>query len=251
MKGKANKGDFVLGVCYRPPNQDEEADEVFYKRLAKVSQSPALVLVGDFNLMDICWKYNTAESRQARRFLECMEDNFLTQLVGEPTRGGTSLDLLFTNREGLVGDVVVRGSLGLSDHEMVKFSIIREVPSNHEDSVIVFQHAKAMNAVPETLTEDIMAKDLVGFLGCKNILPAYVEFSIHRYPQVLTCRAALKPVIPQSVLILDMIVLTKVQDLSLGLVEPHDIHIDLLLNPVKIPWMACLPSSEMADKPED
>ncbi|PKU46217.1 hypothetical protein llap_3441 [Limosa lapponica baueri] len=111
MKGKANKGDFVLGACYRPPNHDEEADEVFYKQLAEVSQSPALVLVGDFNLLDICWKYNTAESRQARRFLECMEDNFLMQLVSEPTRGGSSLDLLLTNREGLVGDVVVGGCL--------------------------------------------------------------------------------------------------------------------------------------------
>ncbi|PKU37320.1 mitochondrial fission process protein 1 [Limosa lapponica baueri] len=99
MKGKANKGDFVLGVCYRPPNQDEEADEVFYKWLSEVSQSPALVLVGDFNLLDICWKYNTAESRQARTFLECMEDNFLTQLVSEPTRGGTSLGLLFTEKD--------------------------------------------------------------------------------------------------------------------------------------------------------
>jgi len=44
--------------------------------------------------------------------------DFLTQLVREPTRGGTSLDLLFTNREGLVGDVVVVGHLGLSNHEM-------------------------------------------------------------------------------------------------------------------------------------
>ncbi|PKU44107.1 rna-directed dna polymerase from mobile element jockey-like [Limosa lapponica baueri] len=83
MKGKANKSNFVLGVCYRPPNQDEQVHEVFCKRLAEVSQSPALVLVGDFNLPDICWKYNTAERKQARRFLECMEDNFLTQLVGE------------------------------------------------------------------------------------------------------------------------------------------------------------------------
>ncbi|PKU36299.1 mitochondrial fission process protein 1 [Limosa lapponica baueri] len=74
MKGKANKGDFVLGVLYRPPNQDEEADEVFYKQLAEVSQSPALVLVGDFKLPDICWKSNTAESRKGRRFLKCMED---------------------------------------------------------------------------------------------------------------------------------------------------------------------------------
>ncbi|GAB0210105.1 hypothetical protein GRJ2_003476300 [Grus japonensis] len=127
MRGKANKADILLGVCYRPPNQDEEADEAFYKRLAEVSQSLALVLVGDFNLLDVCWKYNIAERKQSRRFLECAEDNFLTQLVSEPTRGGASLDLLFTNREGLVGDVVVRGCLGLSDHEMTEFSILGEV----------------------------------------------------------------------------------------------------------------------------
>ena len=53
MRGKANKADILLGVCYRPPNQDEEADEAFYKQLAGVSQSLALVLVGDFNLPDI------------------------------------------------------------------------------------------------------------------------------------------------------------------------------------------------------
>jgi len=119
MRGKANKADLLLGVCYRPPNQDEEVDEVFYKRLAEVSQSVALVLVRDFNLPDICWKYNTAERKQSGRFLECVEDNFLTQLVSEPTRADASLDLLFTNR-GLPGDVVVRGRLGLSDHEMIR-----------------------------------------------------------------------------------------------------------------------------------
>ena len=51
-----------------------------------------------------------------------MEDNLLAQLVSEPTRGGASLDLLFTDREGLVGDVVVRGRLGLSNHERIEFS---------------------------------------------------------------------------------------------------------------------------------
>jgi len=71
-------------------------------------------------LPDICWKYNTAEKKQSRRFLECVEDNFLTQLVSEPTMADALLDLLFTNREGLVGDVVVRGHLGLSNHEMIK-----------------------------------------------------------------------------------------------------------------------------------
>jgi len=121
MRGKANKADVLLGVCYRPPSQDEEADEVFCKRLAEVSQSLVLVLMMAFNLPEVCWKYNTAERKQSRRFLECVEDNFLMQLVSEPTRGGASLDLWFTNREGLVGDVVVRGCLGLSAHEMIEF----------------------------------------------------------------------------------------------------------------------------------
>jgi len=83
--------------------------------------------VGDFNILDICLKYNTAERKQCRRLLECVEDNFLMQLVSEPTRGGASLDLLFTNREGLVGDVVVGGCLKLSDHEMLEFSVHGEV----------------------------------------------------------------------------------------------------------------------------
>ena len=73
----------MVGVCYRPPNQDEEADEIFCKQPGEVSQSSALVLVG--NLPDVCWKYNTAESKQSRTFLECMEENFLTELVSEPS----------------------------------------------------------------------------------------------------------------------------------------------------------------------
>jgi len=55
-RGKANRADILLGVCYRQPNQDEEVEEVLYEWLTEVSQSLALVLVGDINLPDICWK---------------------------------------------------------------------------------------------------------------------------------------------------------------------------------------------------
>jgi len=61
-------------------------------------QSSALVLMEDCNFPDILWKYNTAQRKQARKLLKGMEDNFLTQLVREPTREGTLVDLLFTNR---------------------------------------------------------------------------------------------------------------------------------------------------------
>ncbi|TRZ08586.1 hypothetical protein HGM15179_018522 [Zosterops borbonicus] len=112
IKGKANKADILLGVCYCPLNQEEEVDNLFYKQLENVSGAPAFLLVGYFNLPDIVWELNIAERRQSRKFLECIEDNFLLQLVKEPTRGGTMLDLLFANRDGLVGDMVVWRPLG-------------------------------------------------------------------------------------------------------------------------------------------
>ena len=70
---KGQQGRYCGGVCYRPPNQDEETDERFYKQLGEVSRSLALVLMGDFNLPNVCWKYHTAERKQSRRFLECVE----------------------------------------------------------------------------------------------------------------------------------------------------------------------------------
>ena len=68
--------------------------------------------MGDFKFPDICWEYSLAQKKQSRRFLECMEDNFLMQLVREPIRGAAPLDLLLTNREGLVGGIEVGAVLG-------------------------------------------------------------------------------------------------------------------------------------------
>ncbi|RMC19249.1 hypothetical protein DUI87_03855 [Hirundo rustica rustica] len=48
IKGKVNKADILLGVCYRPPNQEEEVDNLFYQQLENISRSPALV----FTLLD-------------------------------------------------------------------------------------------------------------------------------------------------------------------------------------------------------
>ncbi|KAJ7408799.1 hypothetical protein WISP_118409 [Willisornis vidua] len=50
IRGSANKIDILVGVCYKPSNQDEEGDELFYKQLVDVSKPPALSFVGDFNL---------------------------------------------------------------------------------------------------------------------------------------------------------------------------------------------------------
>jgi len=62
---------------------------------------------------------------QSRRFLQSIDDNFLIQVVEEPTRKGALLDLVLRNKEGLVEDVKVGGRLDCSNHEMVEFRILR------------------------------------------------------------------------------------------------------------------------------
>ncbi|TRZ19001.1 hypothetical protein HGM15179_008133 [Zosterops borbonicus] len=52
IKGRANKADIVLGVCYHPPKQEKEVDKLFYKQLENVSGSSALVLEGNLVTAD-------------------------------------------------------------------------------------------------------------------------------------------------------------------------------------------------------
>ena len=33
IKGQAHMGDTIMGVYYRPPDQEEEVDEAFYRQL--------------------------------------------------------------------------------------------------------------------------------------------------------------------------------------------------------------------------
>ncbi|PKU45109.1 mast stem cell growth factor receptor kit [Limosa lapponica baueri] len=55
---------------------------------------------------------------QPRRLLEIINDNFLTQMIEKPMRRGIWLNLILTNKEGVVGNMKVKGSLGCPDHEM-------------------------------------------------------------------------------------------------------------------------------------
>ena len=103
IKAKANKTDIILGISYQPPDQDEEVVQTFYRLLVQVRRSLSPVLVGNFRFLDIRCIYDTADREQSQRFLGLVGDNFLTLMVKEPTRESKILDLLFVNREGLVG----------------------------------------------------------------------------------------------------------------------------------------------------
>ena len=94
----------------------------------------------------------------SRRFLECVEDNFLTQQVREPPKGGAPLELLFTNR-GLAGDVEVRSCLRHSNHKMVELYIFGEVRRGVSKTATVdFWRAELFRTLVGRVTWDSVLK---------------------------------------------------------------------------------------------
>jgi len=127
VRDRGNKGNLVVGVCYTPPDQGEPTDEAFLLQLQEALRSQSLVLLGDFSHPDTCWKSSTVSNRKSRRFLECMEDNFLSQVIDTPIQGDAILDLMLTSASELTHDVKTGGSLGCSDHALVEFTVLRDM----------------------------------------------------------------------------------------------------------------------------
>lgn len=68
-------------------------DEAFLLQLKEGSCSQLLILMRNFNHLDVCWESNTMGSKQSRGLLYCIEDNFLIQVLGKLTRGEMLLDV--------------------------------------------------------------------------------------------------------------------------------------------------------------
>jgi len=126
IRDPGDTGNLVVGVYYRPPNQEEPTDEAFLLQLQDAPRSQAFIPLGDFKPPNICWKSSTASCRQSRRLLEHIENNFLSLVIDSPTRGDAVLDLLVTNASKLIGDIKIGGSLGCSDHALVDSAVLRD-----------------------------------------------------------------------------------------------------------------------------
>ncbi|MCP4269647.1 MAG: hypothetical protein GY777_29425, partial [Candidatus Brocadiaceae bacterium] len=119
----ANSKKFNISVVYRPPAQPLDIDTEMYKILEQVTKDNECIIVGDFNLAHINWDSLTGVESESHRMIEFVEDNFLYQLVREPTRGNNILDLVLSTQEFLVNNVCVGEHLGLSDHNLIRLDI--------------------------------------------------------------------------------------------------------------------------------
>ena len=124
----------LIAAYYRPSEHDQVSAEEFEKSLALIDTSKLHVWVlGDFNYPKLNWeenqpvlKQNCPNPEMYQDFVSALDDNYLTQMVCEPTRENNILDLFITNSPTLVDSVSVVP--GIADHQAV-LAVVRLRPS--------------------------------------------------------------------------------------------------------------------------
>ncbi|KAK4817221.1 hypothetical protein QYF61_003745 [Mycteria americana] len=91
------------------------------------------------------------------------------------------------------------------------------------------------------------SQDAIGFLGHLGTLLAHIQAAVNQYSQALFRRAAFQPLFPKPVALHGVIV-TQVQDLALGLVEPHTVGLGPSIQPVQVPLQS-LPTLKQINTP--
>ncbi|KAK4806245.1 hypothetical protein QYF61_013389 [Mycteria americana] len=91
------------------------------------------------------------------------------------------------------------------------------------------------------------SQDAVGLLGHLGTLLAHIQVAVNQHPQALLCLAAFQPLFPKPVA-LHGVAVTQVQDLALGLVEPHTIDLGPSIQPVQVPLQS-LPTLKQINTP--
>ena len=146
------QGVIPLYICtfYRPPKSNLEVLEALGKSLEKLNQHrtlPNILLAGDFNLPDILWENSSLRSNLvyssglSYHMIDIANDNYLTQMVNEPTRGSNILDFIFTTTPDLVNSV--QACPGMSDHYAVTAELNMRAKPNPKRMRTVYLYKRA------------------------------------------------------------------------------------------------------------
>jgi len=139
------KERMLLGGIYRSPS----SVDLNNKKLVTLINSAVelnfnyTVIVGDFNFPSIDWtNLSTPHGINHPDYclIECVRDNFLTQMVDRPTRyrhgqNANILDLILTDKPEFVDKVEYSSNLGASDHVSL-FLTLNCMPVKYTDSLL-------------------------------------------------------------------------------------------------------------------
>ena len=115
----------ILGVCYRPPNQNQINRDATLESLRAqfdylcIGTKMPFFLFGDFNDRCINWDADHTESELKNVLFNLVDEYNLTQVVNVPTRDRNLLDLLITNRPNYIAKLNVIDPIDNLDHCMI------------------------------------------------------------------------------------------------------------------------------------
>ena len=143
-----------------------------YRVLRQSLNNNDSLILGDFNLPHIDWATLSGTESESHRMIEFLEENFLSQMVSEPTRQNNILDLVITTQDNLVSNVKVGEHLSSCDHKLVRIDI-RTQTSVTENKVKVpnFKRANFV-ALRQKLTEIQLSDD-------GNVEEVWLSFKNH------------------------------------------------------------------------
>ena len=93
--------------------------------IVELNQHCNFFLCGDFKFPSVNWKIPRAlgNNGNKNKFVECIINNGLTQIVDFPTRKDNILDLIFCNDANYISRAYCVEPFVLSDHENIFFTI--------------------------------------------------------------------------------------------------------------------------------
>lgn len=160
-----------------------------------------LLLVGDFNYREIKWD-TFVWPHKCDDFMETILDCNLVQRVGDPTRGDSILDLIFSSDEDLVSNVSIREGLGTSDHNSVFFDLLCFAKSHRRradlfdwnrakwDKVVPFLKFALADLVDFESVDEMWHTFKYAFEDCKNLFVPKKALSTKRRKPVWADNAA-------------------------------------------------------------
>ena len=138
----------TLGCFYKPPDSKISTSEELAKSLDLMpkNSNQTIVLGGDFNLPGIDWDNGVVNPKAANKsqcelLLSSLDTHALAQIHKEPTREEIILDLLITNKPGLIKSS--HSVPGISDHCAVVTELDIDSPYRRTTPRPVCQFKKA------------------------------------------------------------------------------------------------------------
>ena len=120
----------ITAAVYRPPDCPVSSFKTILGKIQSFidnnsADNEEIYITGDFNLPNVNWEtmmidssLGTKGTESASALLDFMSDNFLSQIIKQPTRGNNTIDLVLTNHVQYICETKSDDTC-LSDHNLV------------------------------------------------------------------------------------------------------------------------------------